>query len=103
MARLRYSAEARDDLDSIAAYIADRSGNRTAAKQFANELRRRCRELASSPIRMGRSRPELRMDLRSIPYKNYSIFFRYVGDVVEIMNVIEGHRDMQALFRKNEH
>ena len=30
------------------------------------------------------------------------IFFRYVGDVVEIVNVIEGHRDIEALFRKSE-
>jgi hypothetical protein len=27
------------------------------------------------------------------------IFFRYVGDAVEIVNVIEGHRDFEALFR----
>jgi predicted lipid carrier protein YhbT len=26
------------------------------------------------------------------------IFFRYVGDAVEIVNVIEGHRDIDALF-----
>jgi len=30
------------------------------------------------------------------------IFFRYVGDTVEIVNVIEGHRDIKALFRKSE-
>lgn len=30
------------------------------------------------------------------------IFFRHVGDVVEIVNVIEGHRDIEALFRKDE-
>ena len=31
------------------------------------------------------------------------IFFRYVGDTVEIVNVIEGHRDIDALFRKSEY
>ena len=34
--------------------------------------------------------------------KNYMIFFRYIGDTVEIVNVIEGHRDIKALFRKSE-
>jgi plasmid stabilization system protein ParE len=30
------------------------------------------------------------------------IFFRYLGDTVEIVNVIEGHRDIEAHFRKSE-
>jgi hypothetical protein len=30
------------------------------------------------------------------------IYFRYAGDVVEIVNVIEGHRDLEAIFRKDE-
>ena len=30
------------------------------------------------------------------------IFFRYVGETVEIVNVIERHRDIEALFRKGE-
>ncbi len=30
------------------------------------------------------------------------IFFRYVGDVVEIVNVIEGHRDIDAIFPNND-
>ncbi len=30
------------------------------------------------------------------------IFFRYAGDTVEIVNVVEGHRDIETLFRKSE-
>ena len=30
------------------------------------------------------------------------IFFRYVGDIVEIVNVIESHRDIESLFRQGE-
>jgi hypothetical protein len=41
-------------------------------------------------------------DLRSHPYKNYVIFFRYVGDVLEVIHIIEGHRDIAALFRDEE-
>jgi plasmid stabilization system protein ParE len=47
---------------------------------------------------MGRARNELRAGLRSHPYKSYEIFFRYVGDTLEIANVIEGHRDIPAPF-----
>ena len=102
MARLRFSAAAKDDLDSIAEYIARKSGIRTVAERFARELRDKCRELARAPIRMGRSRTELRPDLRSHPHKNYVIFFRYVGDVLEVVNVLEGHRDVVAFFREGD-
>jgi hypothetical protein len=27
------------------------------------------------------------------------IFFRYAGDALEIVSVIEGHRDIEAMFR----
>ena len=98
MPRLRFSATADDDLGSIAEYIAERSGSRAVAERFTRELRRKCAELAAAPILMGRPRTELRPDLRSHPYKSYVIFFRYVGDALEIVNVIEGHRDIPALF-----
>ncbi len=102
MARLRYSAAAKDDIASIAEYIARESANRSIAERFAGELRGKCRDLAASPIQMGRPRTELRRDLRSHPYKNYVIFFRYLGDVLEIVHIIEGHRDIEALFRNEE-
>src|SRR5204863_9376494 len=102
VARLRYSAAAKDELASIAEYIARKSSNRAVAERFAGELRGKCRDLAAAPIQMGRPRTELRPDLRSHPYKNYVIFFRYVGDVLEIVHIIEGHRDIEALFRNEE-
>jgi hypothetical protein len=56
-------------------------------------------KLASLPGTLGRARPELRPDLRSFPYRRYMIFFRYVGDVFEVVNILEAHRDMGAFFR----
>ncbi len=47
---------------------------------------------------MGRLRAELQPDLRSHPHKAYVIFFRYVGDVLEVVNILEGHRDIEAFF-----
>ena len=104
MARLRYSAAARGDLGQLYHYIRERSGSGEIARRFVQELRHKCRLLADSPIRMGRPRAELRADLRSHPHKSYVIFFRYVGDndVLEVVNVIEGHRDIPALFQGDE-
>jgi len=102
MARLRYMAAARTDLVPITTYIADQSGSRAVAERFANRLGAKCREIANAPIRLGRARPSLLPDIRSLTFGNYVIFFRYLDDLVEITNVIEGHRDIEALFRKNE-
>jgi toxin ParE1/3/4 len=102
VARLRFSAAAKDDLDSIAEYIAGEGGSRTVAERFTRTLRDKCRELAQAPFQMGRARPELRADLRSHSYRNYLIFFRYIGDVIEIVNVLESHRDVSAFFGGDE-
>ena len=50
------------------------------------------------PFQLGRPRPELREDIRSFPYHRHVIFFRYVGDVLEVVNILEGHRDVEAFF-----
>lgn len=102
MARLRYLTAARTDLGDIYRYIRDRSGSGAVAIRFVRELRGKCRSLAEAPITMGRPRTDLRPDLRSHPHGNYVIFFRYVGDVLEIVNVLEGHRDIAAFFDETD-
>jgi toxin ParE1/3/4 len=98
VARLRYSRTARKDLGQIYQYIRRKSASGTVALRFVTRLRRKCDELADAPIQMGRSRDELRPGLRSHPHGNYVIYFRYVGDVFEVVNVLEGHRDAVAIF-----
>jgi toxin ParE1/3/4 len=99
---LRYSATARTDLAQIYRYIREQSGSGSVALRFVQQLRGKCVELAEAPFQMGRARPELRADLRSHSYRNYLIFFRYIGDVIEIVNVLEAHRDIGAFFGGNE-
>jgi toxin ParE1/3/4 len=98
VARIRYTAPARRDLGQIYRYIRERSGSGETARCFVHELRSKCDQLAAAPIQMGRSRADLRPGLRSHAHKSYVIFFRYVGDVLEIMRVIESHRDIPPLF-----
>jgi plasmid stabilization system protein ParE len=40
--------------------------------------------------------------LRSHPHGNYVIFFHYVGEAFEVVNVLEGHRDVAAFFGSDE-
>jgi toxin ParE1/3/4 len=70
-----------------------------AASQFIQRLREVCNTLAAQPF-MGRARPELAPSMRSFPIGNYIIYYRPLGDAVEIMRVYHGSRDIRSLFRQ---
>ena len=99
MYQLRYLAQAKDDLIAIKRYIARESGSSKTALQFTNKLREQCRKLAQLQGQIGQTRPELREELRSFPYGTYVIFFMYNGNYLDIISIIEGHRDIGSLFR----
>ena len=98
MRRLVYLDSARDDLTQIFAYITRESGNQNIGRGFVKLLRQQCANLAALPGFLGTLRPELRPDLRSFAFKGYVILFRYEGDTFEVVNVIEGHRDIETMF-----
>lgn len=50
---------------------------------------------------MGRPRPELRPDMRSYAFRGYVIFFRYFGEVFEVVNILEEHRDIDSHFAQD--
>lgn len=98
MKRLVYLASVRQDLLDILDYVAGESGSVAVAQGFIAQLRGRCHGIASKPGTLGRARPELRPDIRSIAHKGYVIFFRYVEGRLEVVNILEGHRDIDANF-----
>lgn len=102
MPQLRYSDDARDDLEDIAGYIYRQSAGREVARSFIRQLHAQCEKLASYRGTLGVARPELRSDLRFIPFGNYSIFFRYCGDALEIVAILESHRDPARYFQQGE-
>ena len=85
----------------ILAYIVERSGSVKIAHGFVDLLRDQCRKLASLPGTLGRARPELRPDIRSFAFKGYVIFFRYDRDTLEVVSVVEGHRDIVGHFERD--
>lgn len=102
MRRATFLASVQSDFLAILTYIADVSGSVSVAEAFVRELRGKCHKLAALDATMGRARPELRADIRSIPYKNHVIFFRYVADRFEVVNILERHMDIEAYFSERE-
>ena len=97
MRRLVYLRAARNDLADILEYITRESGSLDVGDRFVGLIREKCRHLACLSSTIGRSRPELGVDLRSHP-QGYVIFFRYLGDVFEVVNVLHASRDIDSHF-----
>jgi plasmid stabilization system protein ParE len=97
--RARFLASVENDLVEILEYIVHVTGSLATGQHFVAELRDKCHHLAGLPGTLGRARPELRPDIRSFPYKGYVIFFRYIDDTFEVVDILEGHRDIEAWFR----
>lgn len=102
MRRLTYTSAARQNLVDIVLGIAERSGSREAGSEFAAKLEARCERLATLPGLLGTMRPELRHGMRSIVHHNYLIFFHYVGEGIEVVNILPGRRNLDLFFEAND-
>lgn len=94
--RLVFRPEADADLADIHDHIAADSPAR--ARKFVALLRQRCAPLRQFP-EMGRARDDLRPGLRSLAVDRYVVIYRLPGDVVEIVAIVHGSRDVAALAR----
>jgi toxin ParE1/3/4 len=96
--RALFLASVERDLRAIFAYIAEASGSISVGREFVRQLRDHCHKLANLPGTLGRDRPEVMPGVRSIAYRNYVIFFRYADDRFEVIDILEGHRDIAIFF-----
>ena len=90
---------ARSDLSEIWNYIAE--DNETRADAFVDLIDQKFQALASHPS-LGRSRNELEEGLRSFPVGMYIIFYRVIPAGVEIVRVLHGSRDLNAIFTSDD-
>jgi toxin ParE1/3/4 len=93
MANLLPKAEV--DLLEIWDFIFEGAGMERA-DTFIDRILATCEQLSTFP-EMGRSRDTLNPGLRSITEGSYLIFYRIVSKDVEIIRVISGARDLEAL------
>ncbi|MGA2938344.1 MAG: type II toxin-antitoxin system RelE/ParE family toxin [Syntrophobacteraceae bacterium] len=87
--------QAETDLDEIWWHIAQ--DNPDNADRFLDKIEERCQALAQFP-HMGTSRKELLPALRSLSVGNYLIFYLPIEDGIEVVRVLPGMRDIDAIF-----
>jgi len=96
MKPFRIAEEARDDLASIWEYIALENDAPEAADKIMDGLEGVFRQLGKHPL-IGPRRPEFGPELRSFPQGNYVVLYRPTPENVEIVRVLHGARDVQAI------
>ncbi|MCE9523587.1 MAG: type II toxin-antitoxin system RelE/ParE family toxin [Alphaproteobacteria bacterium] len=93
--KLNRRPEAAADLVEIWDYIAN--DDPAAATRMLERIEKVMRRLLNG-ARLGRPRPELARDIRSIPCKPYVIFYCVTEPDIEIIRVLHGSRDIETLF-----
>lgn len=96
MSRWLLTISALADMREIYSYGEEAWGGRQA-RWYAEYLYERFDGLARFPG-MGRHRPELRDQLRSIPYGSHVVFYMQWTDRVVIARVLHGAMDFDELF-----
>jgi toxin ParE1/3/4 len=89
---------ARTDLVEIWNYIADDS--EAQADAFLDTIDRKLALLADQP-NMGRVRRELGDEIRSVPLGRYTIFYVAIPSGIEVVRVLHGARDLDAIFQSD--
>jgi toxin ParE1/3/4 len=94
MPRILIRPRAQIDLAEIWDFIAEDSQAR--ADSFLDRLDQELHGIAQNP-HMGRPRGELSPNLRSFPFGRYVIFYFVLADGIEIVRLLHGARDLDAI------
>jgi toxin ParE1/3/4 len=101
MNRFILSPRADADLQAIWDYIGIQNDSPQSALEFLNRLSRKFKILAEEPL-LGELREDLRPNLRIFTAENYVILYYPLSDGVEIVGIIHGARDLDALFLRGD-
>ncbi len=99
MPRITRRSLAEADILEIWDYIADDSID--AADRWVDRLDEQLGLLAEQPM-MGRSRDELSPGVRSFPLGRYVIFYAPLDDGIDVIRVLHGARDVDAVFKPEQ-
>ena len=90
---------ARADLAEIWAYIAEDSPDRADA--FVDLVDSKFQALSRRPG-LGRRRPELNSDIRSLTVGRYVVFYLPLSRGIEVVRVLHGSRDIGSIFENEQ-
>ena len=96
MAEVRRSPQAEIDLEMI---LGDLDQNDHAYSQrYATAFDEKSKVIGQFP-EIGRPRPEIAPNLRSTLVHPYVIFYRFEADVVQIIRILHGKRDLRSIMQ----
>jgi toxin ParE1/3/4 len=94
--KVRFSAEALRDLESIGDYIAKDSAAR--AREFVLTLREKALAIGDMPHVYPIVQRYANKELRRRVFRDYLIYYRVQNGAVQIVHIVHGARDIGALF-----
>ncbi|WP_018391337.1 type II toxin-antitoxin system RelE/ParE family toxin [Ancylobacter sp. FA202] len=98
--RLVFLPEAEGGLERIADYIAQ--DNPVRALSFVRELRDRALQIAKTPHAYPLVPRFESLGIRRCVHGNYLIFFRVQNDEVQVLHILNGAMDVEALLFSSE-
>jgi toxin ParE1/3/4 len=93
---LRFSHTARAQLGAIARYLYAKTGDAHVGGRLVREIEAHLLRIAELPPQMGRPRPDLGRDIRSVPHRSYMLFIRYSENHIDVVQVLHGRRNIPA-------
>ncbi|MBO3457569.1 type II toxin-antitoxin system RelE/ParE family toxin [Aetokthonos hydrillicola Thurmond2011] len=96
----RITPTASRDIENIMDYLAEKVSVEMA-ERFLEKINSKFQLLVKFP-QIGSRRDELYPNLRSVTLEDYLIFYRLVPGGIEVMRVVGGYRDLEALFAEND-
>jgi toxin ParE1/3/4 len=95
----RITPTANQELEDLLQYLATIASFDTSDR-FLKRLNQKLTKIAAFP-NLGKARPEWGESYRSLPIDNYVIVYRVTEEMVEILRIISGYRDMDDLFTED--
>ncbi len=88
---------ANHDLEDILRSVADFAGF-DQSDRFLTRFTEKLKQIVAFP-NLGKPRPEWGENYRSIVLNDYLILYRSTDDLVEILRLVSGRRDLNELFK----
>jgi toxin ParE1/3/4 len=93
--RVIFTARAREDLIGNWLYVAARHSDVVADRVY-DRIEQSCRLLKDHP-RLGRARPEIQPEARSLVIERWLALYRVTEDGAPIVRIVDAARDLSAI------